>query len=133
MEWFTEDISDYRKIVVQVWYPATNISGTPIPYLDQWERRIGPIAEQIDMYQILIRSIKDVQSNSYLNAELKKRGMPYSLIIFSHGLGGMRMQNTIQMETLASRGYIAIAIDHAYDANITLFDDGSVEKKLIIE
>ena len=126
LEWFTEDVDDYRRIVVQIWYPAVNISGTPIPYLDQWERRIGPISEQIDMYPILIRSIKNVQSNSYLNAEINKENMPYPLIVFSHGLGGMRMQNTIQMETLASVGYITIAIDHAYDANVTLFDDGSV-------
>ena len=35
------------------------------------------------------------------------------------------MQNTIQMETLASVGYFVLAIDHSYDANITLFDDGT--------
>ena len=126
MEWFTENATDYRKIVVQAWYPAINISGVPTSYIDQWENRIGPIAEQIDMPKILIRSIKDVQSNSYLNADFKYRETPYPVVIFSHGLGGMRMQNTIQMETLASEGYIAIAIDHAYDANITLFDDGSI-------
>ena len=126
MEWFTKDSTDYRKIVVQAWYPAKNTSGAPTNYIDQWENRIGPIAEQINMPKLLIRSIKDVQSNSYLNADFKYRGTPYPVIIFSHGLGGMRMQNTIQMETLASEGYIAIAIDHAYDANITLFDDGSI-------
>ena len=126
LEWFTEEIDDYRKIVVQIWYPAINISGMPMPYLDQWERRIGPIADQIDIPSILIRSIKNVQSNSYLNAEIKNTNIPYPLIVFSHGLGGMRMQNSIQMETLANAGYVVIAIDHAYDANITLFDDGSV-------
>ena len=68
LEWFTEEIDDYRKIVIQIWYPAINISGMPMPYLDQWERRIGPIADQIDIPSILIRSIKNVQSNSYLNA-----------------------------------------------------------------
>ena len=125
-EWFTNDPDDYRKIVVQVWYPATSISGLSAPYLDQWKRRIGPISEQIDVPKIFIHSIKNVQSNSFLNAEAINIGSPYPLIIFSHGLGGMRMQNTIQMEELASHGYIALAIDHAYDANITLFDDGTI-------
>ena len=123
-EWFTEMPNDNRKIVVQIWYPAISVSGETTPYLDQWQRRIGPISEQIELPKILIQSIKDVQSNSYLNAQVDNRDSLYPLIIFSHGLGGMRMQNTIQMETLASEGYIAIAIDHAYDANITLFDDG---------
>ena len=123
-EWFTEMPEDYRKIVVQVWYPARSVSGMPIPYLDQWQRRIGPIAKQIELPKMLIHSIKHVQSNSYLDAEIDNNDRIYPLIIFSHGLGGMRMQNTIQMEALASEGYIALAIDHAYDANITLFDDG---------
>ena len=124
LEWFTDDMNDHRKIVVQTWYPAENVMGKPVPYLDQWEKRIGPIAEQIELPRMLIHSIKDVQSNSYLDAEIDNNDRPYPLIIFSHGLGGMRMQNTIQMEALASEGYIALAIDHAYDANITLFDDG---------
>ena len=123
-EWFTANSEDYRKIVVQVWYPAHSVSGMPVPYLDQWQRRIGPIADQIELPKMLIHSIKDVQSNSYLDAEIDNYDSTYPLIIFSHGLGGMRMQNTIQMEALASEGYIALAIDHAYDANITLFDDG---------
>ena len=35
----------------------------------------------------------------------------------------MRMQNTIQMEELASRGYIVVSLDHTYDANVTVFLD----------
>ena len=75
---------------------------------------------------MLIHSLKNVQSNSYLDVEIDNDDNIFPLIIFSHGLGGMRMQNTIQMESLASEGYIALAIDHAYDANITIFEDGSV-------
>ena len=125
LEWFTDDMNDHRKIVVQTWYPAENVMGEPVPYLDQWEKRIGPIAEQIELSKVLIYSIKNIQSNSYLNAKIKRLKNPSPLIIFSHGLGGMRMQNTIQMEALASEGYVVVAIDHAYDANITLFDDGT--------
>ena len=120
---YEKAIDDYRKIVVQVWYPATNISGKPMPYLDQWERRIGPIAEQIDIPSILIRSIKNVQSNSYLNAEIKNTNIPYPLIVFSHGLGGNRIQNTANIESLASNGYVVFSIEHTYDSNITVFND----------
>ena len=34
------------------------------------------------------------------------------------------MQNTIQMEELASHGFVVLAVDHPYDANITVFSDG---------
>ena len=47
-------------------------------------------------------------------------------IIFSHGLGGNRTQNTVIMEELASHGYVVIAIEHAYDANISIFNNGDI-------
>ena len=124
-EWFTEKEGDFRKIVVQVWYPADEVTGGPSPYLDFAQHRVRPISKQVELPPFMIKHIQDVNSNSYLNAALKSDSESYPLVIFSHGLGGMRMQNTIQMEELASRGFIAIAMDHAYDANITIFDDGS--------
>ena len=36
----------------------------------------------------------------------------------------MRTQNTNQVEELVSHGYIVAAMDHTYDANITIFPDG---------
>lgn len=124
-EWFTKSEEDNRKIVIQAWYPTEIEEGFPAPYLDQWEKRIRPISEQINVPKVFIHSIKDVKTNSYLNAQITRSSKKYPVVIFSHGLGGMRMQNTIQMEELASNGYVTIAIDHAYDANITLFNDGS--------
>ena len=47
------------------------------------------------------------------------------MIIFSHGLGGMRTQNMTHVEHLVSNGYTVIGIDHSYDANIVYFNDGS--------
>ena len=48
------------------------------------------------------------------------------LVLFSHGIWGMRFQNTAQFEALASRGYIVASVDHAYDASLTLFKDGTI-------
>jgi dienelactone hydrolase len=124
-EWFTEKEGDFRKIVVQVWYPTDEVTGVPVPYLDFAQHRIKPISEQVELPPFMIKHIQDVYSNSYLNASLKSTTEPYPLVIFSHGLGGMRMQNTIQMEELASRGFIALAMDHPFDANLTVFNDGS--------
>ena len=124
-EWFTEKEGDFRTIVVQVWYPADTVFGSPEPYLDYAEQRLVPISERIELPPFLIRHIQDVQSNSYANSSIKPDDMLYPLVIFSHGLGGMRMQNTIQMEELASHGFVVLALDHPYDANITIFNDGT--------
>ena len=48
------------------------------------------------------------------------------LVLFSHGLSGMKNQNTIQAELLASHGITVISVDHAYDAYLTIFADGTV-------
>ena len=42
-------------------------------------------------------NIKDIKTNSIINAPLIQQNELFPLIIFSHGLGGMRMQNTISI------------------------------------
>jgi len=125
-EWFTEDIGDFRRLVVQVWYPTLEKSKQVVSYIDSPDKRIGPLSKRIELPQFLIRHIQDVKSNAILNAPIRIDNNLYPLILFSHGLGGMRMQNTVQMEELASRGYVVVAMDHPYDANVTVYNDGTI-------
>ena len=123
-EWFTKDKIDSRKIVVQIWYPASEKSDSLYPYMDYKELRIQAISEQINQPKVLIKPATKVEGNSYFKAPLVDGQFP--LILFSHGLGGYKTQNSINIETLVSHGYIVIAPDHTYDASITAFPDGSV-------
>ena len=123
-ESFTKEPLDYRKIVVQLWYPAENQPGNPIPYIDYHKERLYPLSKYLNVPKFTLSHIKKIQTNSYSNADINTKE-EYPLIIFSHGLGGMRFQNTIQAEELASNGYIVLAIDHPYDANVTIFSDGT--------
>ncbi len=123
-EWFTKDKIDSRKIVVQIWYPASEKSDSLYPYMDYKELRINAISEQIGKPKAFIKPAGNVQGNSYFKAPLADNKFP--LILFSHGLGGYKTQNSINIETLVSHGYIVIAPDHTYDASITAFPDGSV-------
>ena len=38
----------------------------------------------------------------------------------------MRNQNLIQIEALVNQGFIVVSPDHTYDANITIFNDGTI-------
>ena len=125
-EWFTSNSEDFRKLVLQVWYPTDDSLGKIAQYLDHPEIRLKPIAKTIELPEKLIQHIQYIETNSFVNANIKADNIQYPLILFSHGLGGMRMQNTIQMEELASYGYVVVSVDHAYDANITIFSDGSI-------
>lgn len=126
-EAFTQDPDDKRRLVVQVWYPTTPQTGETMNYILKADQRLGPLAKQIGIYQPLISNMRDIKTNAYLNAPLATHDGPMrrSLVLFSHGLGGTRNQNTVQAEELASHGYVVVSTDHAYDAYLTIFEDGS--------
>jgi predicted dienelactone hydrolase len=48
----------------------------------------------------------------------------WPVLIFSHGYTGYVAQNTVQMEELASRGYVVASIAHPGEAAWTSFPDG---------
>ena len=123
-EWFTKDKIDSRKIVVQVWYPAETKSDSIYPYMANADVRIEAISKQIGVPKSFMKKIKTIEGNSYFKAPpLKNKIFP--IVIFSHGLGGHKTQNSINIEELVSQGYVVVAPDHTYDANVTIFEDGT--------
>ena len=125
LEWFTEDPQDLRKIMIQIWYPTDDLDGEKESYIDYGELRIEALASQFDYSPFLFKKLIDVETNSIKKAEPSTQSS-FPLVIFSHGLGGNRTQNTIMIEELTSHGYVVIAIEHAYDANISIFNNGDV-------
>ena len=125
-ELFTDDPSDHRRLTGQVWYPAAATSGEARqPYLDFPERRLDMIAYQSGLPRFMIAHMQRVQTNAVLNAPFLAQDQKTPVVLFSHGLSGMKNQNTIQAEVLASHGITVISVDHAYDAYLTIFADGS--------
>ena len=126
-EWFTKDKIDSRKIVVQIWYPAIESSDSLYPYMDNAEVRLEALSRQLGVPKFAMKHAKNIKGNSYYKAKpITDKKFP--IIIFSHGLGGTKTQNSINIEELVSNGYIVIAPDHTYDASITIFNDGTKEE-----
>jgi len=124
-EAFTAESGDKRRLVVQIWYPAEPTSGQPVTYLPDPESRMGPFAKSSGLPKFLLNHMQWVETNSHEDAPIKTALTELPLVLFSHGLGGMKNQNSVQMEELASRGYFVAAVDHPYDAYLTIFDDGT--------
>tara|TARA_Y100000590_G_scaffold129887_1_gene148406 strand:- start:2819 stop:3907 length:1089 start_codon:yes stop_codon:yes gene_type:complete len=122
-ELFTPNPNDFRKIIVQAWYPAIDQSDSIYPYLDFPDIRIPFIAKRVGISEKMIKHINNIKANAYYKALPINKEFP--IIIFSHGLGGNRTQNSINAESLASNGYTVFAIEHTYDANITVFNDST--------
>jgi len=124
-EWFTKESDDLRKLMVQFWYPAKNIKkSSTVPYMDFLEIRANAVAGQLNIPPFMLSHLHLINTNSTKNSEIGEKGNPFPILIFSHGLGGMRTQNTNLLEELASHGYVVAAMDHTYDCNMTIFPNG---------
>lgn len=125
LEWFTDNQDDYRRIMIQVWYPTKDEQGEKELYIDHGDIRSKALADYFGYKPFLFKNLTKIKTNSFKNAK-PNSNQKYPLIIFSHGLGGFRSQNTIMVEELASHGYVVIGIEHAYDANVSVFNNGDI-------
>lgn len=127
LEAYTNDSSDYRKIKIQVWYPAEDTATyEQAPWLDDGIVVPRGLSKSIGLPYFILDHTKDIMSHSYIEAPLSKALEIYPVIIISHGWGGFRNIHTDFAEELASLGYIVIGVDHTYGSVATLFSDEEV-------
>lgn len=126
-ETFTSDPTDHRRILIKAWYPSDDVTGYAMaPYVDSPEQFSTGIQQSWGFPTIMTSHFALIKTHSYINAPLSEAQDNYPVLIFSHGYGGLIMQNTVLMEELASHGYVVFSISHSYEAAVTSFPDGSV-------
>ena len=130
--WYLKNYNqDFRKLMLQVWYPAKiEAYNKKSSYIDNQNALTHTIKNQgYGVPKMLSDQINSINCNSWEDAApLLNNNFP--ILIFSHGHGGLRTQNTNQVEELVSHGYIVIAMDHTYDAGFVEFFDGEVAYSL---
>lgn len=123
-ESYTTNPTDTRELMLQVWYPADPAgTGQPAPYLDHLDLAGRAIAQRLNLPSFLLNHLELVKTHSQIDVPMAKDG-PFPLLIFVHGLRGIRQQNSMLMEDLASHGYIVASADHPYANVLTIFPDG---------
>ena len=118
--WYGQESSNPREIMVRVWYPAQPQEGDlKAPYVYN-EKLIGDmVSEGFGIPKYLMNNLSNINGNSWSEAQPVNEKFP--VLIFSHGIGGLKTQNTTQMEEMASHGYVVFSCDHAYDAGVSIF------------
>jgi dienelactone hydrolase len=96
------------------------------PYVDAPSQFETGVQQSFGFPALVVSHIKLTKTHSYLDAPLSQAEPSFPVLIFSHGYGGIIMQDTVLMEELASNGYIVFSISHSYEAAVTSFPDGSV-------
>jgi dienelactone hydrolase len=112
-----------RTLVTEIWYPATD-DARRTPKNTYSDFIPGGVTPEIDelikkTYKMSAAEIDKIYWNeAYRNAAARKGRFP--LVIFSHGNGGSRNQNTFWCDYLASHGYIIVSADHTGNARWTI-------------
>ncbi|MGH9595515.1 MAG: alpha/beta hydrolase family protein [Edaphobacter sp.] len=100
-----------RELMVQIWYPADPSNNHLAAYQTRSETT----------FATSYRSV--LTTNSRLDAPIATQGGAFFVLLFNHGWGGRRTQDTFLTEDLASHGYVVAAIDHTYNAGRVAMPD----------
>jgi len=130
-EVLTEDQSDKRELMVQVWYPTENKNNNKSEALfpkdkEMFKKYIQTYSNSLNLPDFVFDYWKYSRTNSYENVEILPSTSPYPLVLLSHGMGTSRVLHASQAENLASHGFIVVTIDHTYSTFATIFPDGRV-------
>ncbi len=126
-EIYTEEEGDPRELMAQIWYPAElTKEAEPARYLESLDVA-GPIlAEKFSLPAYLFDHINLAKTEIFKNVPIANDKEIFPVVLFSHGLTGLRGQNTNMVRELVSNGYVVAAVDHTYANSLTVFPDGRI-------
>ena len=118
---FTEDPTDHREVLSQIWYPAESAGGTVAPYVDSL-----PDDEVFRYAFVGIDRLMKTRSHAFSGVKVSGDRKRYPVIIFSHGLGRVSAHYTAFLENLASHGYIVVGVDSPFFSSALKMPDGRI-------
>jgi dienelactone hydrolase len=114
-----------RTLVTEIWYPATD-AAKQMPKNKYSDFIPGGVTPEIDelivkTYKMNAAEVDKLYWNEAHRSAAVREGR-FPLVVFSHGNGGSRHQNTFWCDYLASHGYILVSADHTGNARWTIID-----------
>jgi predicted dienelactone hydrolase len=105
-----------RELPVKLWYPVPDDATGPTGLY------AAPESVTVLFPLALNQRLRRVKTHAIVDAPMAELRAP--VLVFSHGYGGYAEQNTVQMEELASRGYVVASIAHPGEAAWAPYPDG---------
>lgn len=117
---YDAEISDVsRKLNIKAWYP-THVKQGELDVMQSPKTALA-VVKIFDMPKFLATSDP---SHSYIDAKIAEDEAHYPVVIFNHGFASFPTQNTVQMQELASHGYIVLSIAHPDISLVTEYTNG---------
>lgn len=113
-------ISAEKELMIQIWYPSTRLFSSlrPItpysPYLIEYMKRN-------DTLNWLLSMSRPMYSYAIPAATFSSSHHNVPVILFSHGYGCTRNNNTAHCEELASHGYVVVGVSHSIGCEVIKF------------
>ncbi|MBZ0098896.1 MAG: hypothetical protein K8F30_07415, partial [Taibaiella sp.] len=129
-ELLTENTGDKRELVVRIWYPAQVEAGAERALAG--EDLSGPSAADLmsifnlDSSDPVTQSFINLRTYAYQDAPVSDVQSTYPVLVFSPGWASAPEDYSIQIEELASHGYIVVSIYHPFYSGATVFPDGRI-------
>lgn len=117
------DEARQRRLMVSVWYPAAQ-AGSPALMTDHPDEVAAAMEIFTGLPSLAFQHLGYFTVAATQNATLTTDDGTLPVLVFSHGMVGMRLQNSSNLQELASWGYVVVAIDHTDAAAVTVFPDG---------
>jgi predicted dienelactone hydrolase len=112
-----------RRLMTSVWYPAAE-GGTEAPLTHNPDEVMTALGDLTGLPAPLFQHLRYVTLAAHEGAPVLADSPQFPVLVFSHGLVGMRLQNSSTLQELASWGYVVVALDHTDAAAVTVFPDG---------
>ena len=119
-ESITANADDSRQVIAQAWYPSDTSEGHPTTYIED-----GALLSIVNTLPRAVFSDFDgVDTHATDLVPVSGDREVWPVLVFSPGLWVARQSYTALVTKLASRGYVIVAMSHAYDSPAVLFSDG---------
>jgi dienelactone hydrolase len=106
-----------RKLTIQFWYPAQQVTGKRSPYRTE--------------HGSLVKShLRLARTHAVVSAPLLCGAQKFPVVLFSPGWKGHLTQNSVQFEMLASHGFVVVSIEHPPAERLPVDFDPSLPENL---
>jgi dienelactone hydrolase len=112
-----------RRLMVSVWYPA-EAGGAPAPLTHSPDEVMTALGNLTGLPAPVFQHVRYFRVHASEGVPALSESTPYPVLVFSHGMVGLRLQNSSMLQELASWGYVVVALDHTDAAAVTVFPDG---------
>ena len=125
VEDFVADSAVKRALLLRIWYPSDTTATSVAPLMPAIQAQ--SLAKAMNLPAFAFSHLSRTPTHTWPDVPLSGKEATWPVILFSHGFGvGYESQNTVQMEELASHGYVVVSIDHPYEAGVVAYPNGHV-------